>query len=367
MMSAAAVSEKSPLKIAVMTLVGISGQGTDFLPLVKQLDKLMGEKVVLDPIFLNYTKSVESGIDAFALHAMQVLHARVDLFDPRARYVLLAHSAGGAVLSRLLDLLMNGESLVLGHGPESAVLTGELDCYLTRHPLKQCEVTHHDKQFTRPAAVVAMEPSLLFFDVTERQYSEDIADAFEKGQVREFWDLQGNKEHSGGKLPGHFSTVGNWAADLASLVEAPKDAGWITDAIENKGWTWNMFRGLCAGLVHWCPESNPQAEFVAQYIKEGGSFTYVAGTETDNKFRAHMVKVVLEKEYGLKAVETSGEGGVKDLKDGQEYYFHAIPEAGHEMYADNLPVTSDLISVGLMTDLPKLFAGVEDEILHKRQ
>ncbi|CAK0902905.1 unnamed protein product [Prorocentrum cordatum] len=170
-MFAAALSEKPPIKIAVMTLVGISGQGTDFLPLVKQLDKLMGERFVLDPIFLDYTKSVESGIDAFTLHAMQVLHARVDLFDPRARYILLAHSAGGAVLSRLLDLLMNGEDRVLGQGSESAMLTGQLDSYLTRHPLKQCEATHHGKNFTRPAAVVAMEPSLLFFDVTERQYS----------------------------------------------------------------------------------------------------------------------------------------------------------------------------------------------------
>jgi hypothetical protein len=241
---------------------------------------------------------------------------------------------------------MNGENLVLGEASESAILTGELDCYLARNPLKKCEVTHYEKKFIRPRAVVAMEPSLLYFDVTEREYSEDIEDALEKGHA----------------ILTKFRTTGNWAYDLWSKLEVPNDAGWITNAIKNKGWTWDMFRGLCKSLIHWCPESNPQAEFVAQYVKEGGSFTYVAGTQTDNKFRAHMVKEVLEKEYGLKAIETSPGSDIKDRKSG-EYYFHAIPDAGHEMYADNLPVTSNLISAGLMSDLPQLFADVEDEVV----
>merc|ERR1712232_742230 len=209
------------------------------------------------------------GIDAFALKALQVLYSHVDLFEKKSQYILLAHSAGGAVLSRLLDLLMNGEEMILEQVGNNAILMWELDCYLQRKPLKECDIKNYKRRFIRPLAVVAMEPSMLYFDVTEREYSEEAQEKLKNG---DFADLFNDSKSE------HYTTIGNWALDLWSQMDPPKNADWIAEAIKNKGWTWSMFRGLSQGLVQWCPESNPQAAFIAQYINERGNFTYVAGS-----------------------------------------------------------------------------------------
>lgn len=344
-----AVCAKSPAKVHIMTFTGISGQGLDFKNLMVKLDELTGEKAELVPIYMNYTTTIEIGIDAYALKAMQVLHSHVDLFDKHSRYILIAHSAGGAVLSRLLDLLMNGETLVLGSAGHNAILTGELDCYLQRKPMKECAKLSYKRNFTLPVAVVDMEPSMLYFDVTSRKYSEKAE------QKLKNFDFEG-------LLNEDYNTTGNWAYDLWAKMDVPEDAGWITNAIKNKGWTWSMFRGLSESLVHWCPESNPQVAFIAQYIKEGGNYTYVVGSKTDNLFRGGMAKLVLEKEYGLKAVVSEWKSeGKFSMGNGKDFGFHVVPHAGHNMYADNLLVTTNMISAGLANDLPHLFEWIDEQ------
>jgi len=229
-------------------------------------------------------------------------------------------------------------------------LMGELDCYLQRKPLKECDIKNYKRRFIRPLAVVAMEPSMLYFDVTEREYSEEAQEKLKNG---DFADLFNDSKSE------HYTTIGNWALDLWSQMDPPKNADWIAEAIKNKGWTWSMFRGLSQGLVQWCPESNPQAAFIAQYINERGNFTYVAGSEPDNRFRGHMARLVLEKEFGLRAAFSAGQ--FAKMGGDTHFRFHEIPKAGHEMYADNLPVTSNLISAGMASDLPELFEWVEEE------